>query len=149
MGAVLSYADVIKDWEALLTALRENAPNLPNLEASRLAFEEHVAKTKEMKARQDSQTAARQEATQELATLLKEGGEMAIKLRALVKGTLGPKRERLVQFGIAPQRKRRRKAAAQPPAPETPTPAQPGTTPPPAAKPEPVTPPPPATKPAA
>ncbi len=141
MGSVLSYADVIKDWEALLTALRENAPNLPNLEASRIAFEEHVAKTKEMKARQDSQTAARQEATQELNKLLKDGGELAIKLRALVKGILGPKAARLVQFGVAPQRKRRRKAAAQPPVPETPTPAEPGT--------PPGTPPPPVIKPAA
>ncbi len=134
MGAVLSYADVIKDWEALLTALREHAPNLPNLEAGRIAFEEHLAKTKEMKARQDSQTAARQEATQELNKLLKDGGELAIKLRALVKGILGPKSERLVQFGVAPLRKRRRKPAATP-VPETPTPAEPGTPPPPVVKP--------------
>ena len=127
MPVASSYADVITDWEALLMAVLENAPNLPDVERTRAAFQEHVAKTKEVKARQDSHTAARQEATQELKQRLKDGREFAIRLRGVVKANIGPKSERLVQFGIAPIRKRTRKPAAtppvvEPPAPGTPTP---------------------------
>ena len=39
-----------------------------------------------------------------------------MRLRAVVKSNLGPKSERLVQFGIAPLRKRTRKPVTQPPA---------------------------------
>jgi hypothetical protein len=105
---------MIRDWEALLTAVLEHASNLPDVERSRIAFQEHLAKTKEMKARQDSLTAGRQEETQQLNKMLTDGGELAIRLRALVKASLGPKNERLVQFGIAPIRKRPRKSAAKP-----------------------------------
>ncbi|HEX4964790.1 MAG TPA: hypothetical protein VF173_28515 [Thermoanaerobaculia bacterium] len=111
----LSYAEVMQDWEALLAALLENAANLPDVERSRTAFEDHVAKTKELKVRQDSQTAARQETTQALTQRMKDGVELAIRLRSMVKGNLGPKNERLVQFGIAPLRKRIRKTATPPP----------------------------------
>ncbi len=132
MPVASSYADVIKDWEALLTAALEHAPSLPDAERSRAAFQEHLARTKEMKARQDSLTAARQEATQSLRKLVKDGKELAIRLRGVVKANLGPTSEGLVQFGIAPIRKRApRKTATKPPD-GTPTP---GTPTPPATKP--------------
>lgn len=132
-----SYADVIKDAEALLVAVHENAAILPDAERSRVAFEENLGKIKEMKARQQSLTAARQEATQELGKLLKQNTELSIRLRGAVKANLGPTSERLVQFGIAPLRKRPRKSKNPTPPPgETPEPGTP-------------TPPPTATKPAA
>lgn len=131
-----SYADVIKDAEALLIAVHENAAILPDAERSRVAFEENLGKIKEMKARQQSLTAARQEATQELGKLLKLNTDLSIRLRGAVKANLGPTSERLVQFGIAPLRKRPRKSKTTPPPGETPEPGTP-------------TPPPPVTKPAA
>ena len=126
MPVASSYADVIKDWEALLAAALEHALTLPDAERTRIAFQEHVARTKEMKARQDSLTAARQETTQALRKLLLEGKDLAIRLRGAVKANLGPRSEGLVQFGIPPIRKRApRKTDAKPPdgkpAPETPT----------------------------
>lgn len=126
MPVASSYADVIKDWEALLTAALEHALSLPDAERARIAFQEHLARTKEMKARQDSLTAARQETTQALRKLVLEGRDLAIRLRGAVKANLGPRSEGLVQFGIPPIRKRApRKTATKPtdgtPAPGTPT----------------------------
>lgn len=122
MKVAASYADVIKDWEALELAMQDNAANLPaDMESRRAVFVAHVAKVKELKARQDSLTAARQETTQQLNKLIAEGVEMARGLRTQVRASLGAKNERLVQFGVAPLRKRApRKPKAKTPEPQAP-----------------------------
>lgn len=128
MPDISSYADVVLNWEGLLTAVLENAQFLPNVEPHRAAMEKHLAAMKVVKARQDAHTAGRQEATQELRSMLAEGRDLATRLRGAVKADLGPRTERLVHFGIAPTRKRTRKvkpAEVKPPVeePETPKPA--------------------------
>ena len=130
MSAAQTFAQEMADWEALGTAVHDNAANLPDVQRAQAAFEDIMTKVQEMKARQDSLTAARQETTQMLNKLLVEGRELAIRLRAVVKSNLGPKSERLVQFGIAPIRKHSRK-----PATKVPLPKEPETTPPPVSKP--------------
>jgi hypothetical protein len=133
MSNAQSFAELMEDWEALRLAVLDNAPNLPDVQRAQAAFELILPQIKEMKARQDSLTAARQEATQSLNKLLADGRELAIRLRAVVKSNLGPKSERLVQFGVAPLRKRTRKPVTKPP---EGTPAEETeTTPPPATKP--------------
>jgi len=137
MSAAQAFAQEMADWEALRAAVHDNAPNLPDVQRAQAAFEDIMSKVQEMKARQNSLTAARQETTQLLNKLLVDGRELAIRLRAVVKSNLGPKNERLVQFKIAPLRKHHRKPAAQPPAgtPAEPTTTTPTPTPPPATKP--------------
>jgi len=133
MSGGQTFAQEMADWEALRLAVHDNAPNLPDVQRAQAAFEEIMAKVQEMKARQDSLTAARQETTQMLNKLLLDGRDLAMRLKAVVKSNLGPKSERLVQFKIAPLRKRKTKAKTTPP---EGTPAEtPGTTPPPAPKP--------------
>ncbi|HEV7785279.1 MAG TPA: hypothetical protein VGQ28_08080 [Thermoanaerobaculia bacterium] len=137
MSAAQTFAQEMADWEALRTAAHDNAPNLPDAQRALTAFEDIMVKVQEMKARQDSFTATRQETTQLLNKLMADARELASRLRLVVKSNLGPKNERLVQFRIAPQRKPIRKAKTTPattPAGGTPTEA-PGTTPPPAPKP--------------
>ena len=128
MPNINSYADVALNWEGLLTAVLENAQFLPNVEPHRAAMEKHLAATKAVKARQDAHTAGRQEATQELRSMLAEGRDLAIRLRNAIKAEIGSKTERLVHFGMIPTRKRTRKvkpAEVKPPveAPETLKPA--------------------------
>jgi hypothetical protein len=73
-----------------------------------------------MRVRQQSQIASSQQSTQELAGLVQQCCEQARRLRAMIKGLLGTKNERLVQFNVAPIRSR--KSKAQPPvAPPPPT----------------------------
>ncbi|HEV2854951.1 MAG TPA: hypothetical protein VHC97_19320 [Thermoanaerobaculia bacterium] len=117
-----SYAAIIDDWEGLLVSSRSNADKLPDVSRHTAALEQMLGQTKAMKALQDSHTAARQEATQELNKLLAQGRDLAIRLRAVVKGEIGPRSERLVEFNMAPLRKRARRKTAEKP-PEVTTPA--------------------------
>ena len=105
-----SYADVVRDWELLLSAATDNLADLGDAERHRAALEQHLAETKALKARQDSARAIRQRMTQELMEMLEQGRELAIRLRNAVKANIGPKNERLVQFGVVPLRKRGRRA---------------------------------------
>lgn len=128
MPDINSYADVLRNWELLLTSVLEDAGLLPSVEIHRAALERHLLATKAVKARQDSHKAGRQEATQDLREMIAQGRELAIRLRSAVKADMGPKTERLVHFGMTPIRKRPRKvkpAEVEPPVevPETPTPA--------------------------
>jgi len=125
MPIATSYPDTVEDWEGLLTSARNNTDKLPDISRHTAALEQMLAQTKEMKALQHSHTAARQEATQQLKKLMAQGRELAIRLRAVVKGEIGPMNERLVQFKVAPLRKRPRKTAEKPP--EVTTPAAPST----------------------
>lgn len=118
-----SYPDTVEDWEGLLTSARNNADKLPDISRHTTALELVLGQTKEVKALQASHTAARQEATQQLKKLVAQGRELAIRLRAVVKGEIGPTSERLVQFKVKPARKRPRKTAEKPP--EVTTPAVP------------------------
>jgi hypothetical protein len=103
-----TYTDVVLDWEKLLAAVLEHTGSLPNIGAEQAALIQALQEAKELKANQDSFAASRQQATQELQMILDRGREMAMRLRGAVKFKIGPRNERLVQFGIAPLRRRAR-----------------------------------------
>jgi hypothetical protein len=110
-----SYADIIRDWEKLLASVQGDAADLPTAEPHRLALQQTLDQIKTLKTRQDTLQATRQETTQDLNKLVVQAREQAIRLRGVVRAEVGPKSERLVQFGVAPLRKRSR-AAKTPPA---------------------------------
>jgi phosphoenolpyruvate carboxylase len=118
MPNINSFADITHDWEQLLRAFADSAEVLAPAEPQRAGLEQILNRVRETKARQDSHTANRQQATQELEDLVKNGLEQARRLRGMVKGLLGTKAERLVQFSVAPIRPRSRKTQKQDPLPE-------------------------------
>lgn len=122
MSQIKSFADLIRDWEKLLAACRDNSTALASIEPQRLALETLLAQGRETKNRQDALAAQRQLATQELDALKEQGKEAARRLRGAVKSILGSRSELLVQFNVAPLRKRGpRKVFLKPPeAPGTP-----------------------------
>ena len=103
-----SYADIMRDWEQLLTSAREDAPDLGEAERFRVSLEQHLEAIKVLKAKQDSTRATKQESTRELRTMIVEGRELAIRLRNVVRANLGPRSELLTKYGVAPLRKRRK-----------------------------------------
>ncbi len=109
MPSINSFADVLRDWEALLAALQDHPGVLVTLEAERLDLEADLAAARVLKARQETQTASRQEVTQQIKAVVSHGKGVAIGIRAVVKGKIGYRNERLVQFKVAPSRKRPRK----------------------------------------
>jgi hypothetical protein len=112
MPNINSYADVIQDWQALLAAFKDNAERLPGIEAELAALEQALTAALAVKARQDSYRSEKQRATQELNEILESGRDLAIQLRGAVRCKLGPRNEKLVQFGMAPLRRRKGRKAA-------------------------------------
>jgi hypothetical protein len=113
MATINSFADLMLDWQKVLSACADNASALTNVEPQRAQVEKMLKDAQDLKAQQDSHTAAKQAARQQLTTLLHDGREAVRRLRGLVKATLGTKNELLVRFGIAPIRPKARKAKTE------------------------------------
>ena len=105
-----SQADVMADWEDLLQAVQSDAEVQPSVATESQSLAQSLAQLQGLKARQNELRGLRQEVTQQLKAAVDQGNEMAIKVRSVVKGKIGPKNERLVHFKISPLRKRPRKA---------------------------------------
>ena len=126
-----AFADLVLDQERLLSAFADNAELLAPAEPQRTAVETNLKNLRDVKARQDSFAAQRQEATQELDRLMIQAREDTRRLRGMVKGLLGTKNERLVQFKVPPLRSRPRRSATKakpvppPPAAEPVQPSEP------------------------
>ena len=113
MPNVNSFADVTLDWEGLLAALREH-PDLWNLlEPERLDLENDLTLVRNLKARQEAYKAGRQEMTQQIKAVVDRGRGKAIAIRAVAKGKIGFRNERLVHFKVAPVRTRKRKPVVE------------------------------------
>jgi hypothetical protein len=121
-----TYTKTLRDWEELLAAAAEHAPIMPEVEDLRAQLEQHATRAKALKVLKDSARANRQGLTQQLDEELVKGREVAMRIRGIAKARVGPKNERIVQFGVAPLRKRnRRKKTSEPVPPPTQPPAAP------------------------
>ena len=115
MGTNNAFPNVIRDWTGLLAACADNASSLQPAEPQRAALAQLLAEVEDLKNRQEALKGARQEITQKLKVLVKDGQEAARRLRGVVKANLGTRNERLVQFNMAPNRPRGpRKAKKKP-----------------------------------
>ena len=108
MPNINSYADLVRDLERLLQAFDDNSVTMAPAAPQRDALETTLEELKDMKSRQDSFAAQRQEATQQVEALMLRAREEARRLRGMAKGLLGTRNERLVQFQVAPIRSRPR-----------------------------------------
>src|SRR3954465_955210 len=115
MGRPNSLADVLTDWEELLEAVRRSPALLPHVEEDIALLARLLTAARALKARQNELAGLRPEATQRVDAGMGRGKETAIGMRSMIRGKLGPRNERLVQFGIAPLRKRRRPVRSRPP----------------------------------
>ncbi|MFL6193720.1 MAG: hypothetical protein ACJ75H_06080 [Thermoanaerobaculia bacterium] len=114
MPDVNSYADILRDWDGLQEAVRRTPELQPFLEAEGKSLAESAAQVQSLLARQEELKALRQEVTQQLRAAVVAGRETAIRVRAVAKGKVGPKNERLVHFRVPPIRKRPRRAVEKP-----------------------------------
>ena len=104
-----SQADILGDIWGLLEAFERTPEIRTFVEAEHQALTVSYTKIRNLKARQEELTAMRQEVTQQLGIALAEGKENAMIFRSVVRGKLGPRNERLVQFKVPPLRRRSRK----------------------------------------
>jgi hypothetical protein len=115
-----TYLGMLGSWQTLLGAVGANA-ELAHLEVNRARLEELLTRGQAAVNRQAALAAAKQETSQDLQAIIKEGERIATVLRFSIKGEYGPRAEKLAEFGLKPFRGRTRKGAAKP-SPEAPSP---------------------------
>jgi hypothetical protein len=119
-----SFADTVFDLEQLHTSMSSHTTLVPSAaERYRSALEELLTKLKTLSSTQKTLIADKQKVTQDLKETLRHGRRLATDVRTVIRGEVGIRSEKLVEFGIAPLRPRpRRKVEAEveakPPAPQ-------------------------------
>jgi outer membrane murein-binding lipoprotein Lpp len=109
-----SNADLNQDAEMLTTAVEVNASLLPGLDELTAPLKETLTEIKTLTTRQETLKADKQKITQDLKAARARLRDQKIQLRAAIKGKLGPRTEKLVEFKVQPLRKRSRAAKPEP-----------------------------------
>jgi UDP-N-acetylglucosamine 2-epimerase len=113
MAGEWMYMNTVNGWDkvdAAVTAKREEAPELETLVAP---LRDMSKRARTLFAQQASLMAAKQEITQELNLLIKEGNAVVDFVKTGARVRYGKDSEKLVEFGVQPFRSRSRKAAAK------------------------------------
>ena len=105
-----AYSDVTTDAEQILKSTAANPDLQPIVEKHRPQIEEELSTIKSLKILQKTLTADKQKTTQDLQAAMKRLKEKLIFLRAAIRGDMGPRTEKLVEYGVTPLRQRGRKA---------------------------------------
>jgi hypothetical protein len=111
-----TYAGMLGDLQRLLASLTANSADLPHLETPRLKLEKLLAQAQEVTKQQAAAAAVKQEASEQLQTMVVEGNRLGNVLRVMLKEHYGVRAPKLAEFGLQPFRGRPRKAGS----PETP-----------------------------
>ena len=101
--------DTVMDLEQLVTAITKNPNLVPSTERLRGPLETALANIRTLLATQKTLIADKQKVTQDLRAAVQEGRNLAINVRAIAKGEVGSRSEKLVEVGVAPLRPRTRK----------------------------------------
>lgn len=117
-----SIADLIVAWENVLTNVKANASEVPNLDVYTAPLEEILASAKDLNARLDNRIAVKQEESKERRVLMLQGKKQVSRVRAALKAHFGVDSERLIEFGARPIRPRSRKNPLTVPVPAAPPP---------------------------
>lgn len=116
MPGLTEYGKIFRDWEGLLAAVEKRAALLPGADDLKAALAGHLAKTRDLKLKQEGFNGDKKETTEQLRSAVKDGRDAASMLRAFVKGRLGLRTEVLKEFGVQPTRSRKRaKSPGEPP----------------------------------
>jgi hypothetical protein len=108
----VAIADTFRDWEGLLAAAERIADQEPGLPAHIAALRATFEALREVNELRRNLEGRRREAAQRFTALREEGLEKSLRLRALIRSTLGHRSEGLVEYGMKPRRSYRRRAAA-------------------------------------
>jgi hypothetical protein len=116
-----TYAGMLGDLQRLLASLTANSADLPHLETPRLKLERLLAQAQEVTKQQSAAAAVKQEASEQLQSMVVEGTRLGNALRVMLKEHYGVRAPKLAEFGMQPFRGRARKVQpVTPGSPETP-----------------------------
>lgn len=107
--------DEVMELEQLNTAITKNAALVPATGRLQASFEAALQEIRLLLGTQKTLIADKQKVTQDLKRALGEARTLAMNVRAIAKGEVGARNEKLVEFGVAPLRPRRKRKPAETP----------------------------------
>jgi hypothetical protein len=104
-----NFATKVLDLEQLRESIAKHLALAPGVEKFLAPLDTTLARIRTLSALRTTLTADKQKATQDLNATVVEAQNMAIDARAVIRGEVGARSEKLVEFGVAPLRRRGRK----------------------------------------
>lgn len=117
------YSDFVTEWEHLTASVAASNGEIPHLEAPRQKLQAFLEEVRTLSLQQDQLAAQKQQVSQRLSALLRDGKKLATFVRTGLKEHYGNRSEELVKFGVQPFRRRTR--VAKPEGPPKPDPQEP------------------------
>jgi len=105
------FPSTVLDLEQLRESILKNLALAPAAEKFLAPLDQALAKIRSLSHHRATLTADKQKATQDLKAAVAEAQNLAIDVRAIIRGEVGARSEKLVEFGVTPLRRRSRKAA--------------------------------------
>ena len=105
-----NFANKVLELEQLRESIARNLSLVPGVEKFLVPFDAALGKIRTLNALRTTLTADKQKANQELNAAVVEAQNLAIDVRAVIRGEVGARSEKLVEFGVSPLRRRSRKA---------------------------------------
>ena len=115
MPNIGSYADLVTAWGNLIEAVDRSPDVQQTVQEEVQLLVAKLAEVQTLRARQLELKALRQEITQKLQAAVEEGKDVAIGIRSVLRGKIGPRNERLVHYDVVPLRRNRRKPVEETP----------------------------------
>ena len=115
-----TFSEETTDWGQLATTVDINKADLAHLEPQRARLAVVYDGSKATRLRQEALKAELQQTTRDLEGFMKEGRDLATRLRNGIRTQYGLKGEKLTEFGMKPRRKPQKKATPVPVAQPTP-----------------------------
>ncbi len=103
-----TIATVLIEWEKLLTNIKTNGAEVPNLETYTAPLEQALTEARDITARLDIRKGLKQQDSRDRKATLKKGVAAAARVRAALKAHYGLDSERLTDYGARPLRPRKR-----------------------------------------
>ncbi|HYU32233.1 MAG TPA: hypothetical protein VEW48_08715 [Thermoanaerobaculia bacterium] len=109
-----SFADVILEADQTVAACEANAALLESAGRHLPPLKDAVAELKTLDFQRQTLIADKQKTTQDMKASVRRVKDLLLSLRAAVRGDIGPRSEKLVEFNVTPLRARKRKPKPEP-----------------------------------
>ncbi len=104
------FSDTMLDLEQLRESITRHLTLVPSVERFLAPLEAVLALIRTLSATRNTLIADKQKVTQDLKAAVDAAQNLAIDARAVIRGEVGSRSEKLVEFGVAPLRRHSRKA---------------------------------------